>query len=273
MLRILNVFSQALEAINRAEDVAKEISSWTDEYALRWAMYASLQNVLDAVSMMVARKGLRKPRSYSELSDVLYEANIITSDEAELLRRVAHERNVLAHAYRRISGETLKKLVHSLLKVDVREFIHRMIERSEELEIDPELNTHELKELKEVFEKFGVKVVYLFGSRARGMGREDSDWDFAVYANDKLSSEERFHLTLRISEKLKVPLEWVDVVDLRDVDPLLGFTVIEEGVIVHCVDAELAHTLEYKILREYLDAQDLYHLYLKELKTTTKRRQ
>jgi len=51
-----------------------------------------------------------------------------------------------------------------------------MIERSEELEIDPhELNTHKLEELKDVFEEFGVKVVYLFGSRARGMSREDSD--------------------------------------------------------------------------------------------------
>ncbi len=50
----------------------------------------------------------------------------------------------------------------------------------------------------EVAEKYGVKVdrIILFGSRARGDYREDSDWDILIVTEEKLDkkTEEEFWL-------------------------------------------------------------------------------
>lgn len=70
-----------------------------------------------------------------------------------------------------------------------------------------------------------IAFAYLFGSRARGEERPDSDWDIAVYLRDGLSSEERFALRLRLYAELD-DLGRVDVVILNDAPPLLAHRAI-----------------------------------------------
>lgn len=66
-----------------------------------------------------------------------------------------------------------------------------------------------------------VRFALLFGSRAAGTARQESDWDVAVYLDDALDARQRFGVRLELSAALE-DLGAVDVVVLNDADALLG---------------------------------------------------
>jgi len=64
--------------------------------------------------------------------------------------------------------------------------------------------------IKEEIENKGLKVIkiILFGSRARGDAKEDSDWDFLVVVDKKLSFNQKWDIIINIKRelaKLKIP--------------------------------------------------------------------
>ncbi len=71
-----------------------------------------------------------------------------------------------------------------------------------------------------------VLFAYLFGSRAGGRPRPDSDWDLAVYVREGLSARQRWDLRLRVMADL-AELGRVDVVVLNDAPPLLAHRAIQ----------------------------------------------
>lgn len=71
-----------------------------------------------------------------------------------------------------------------------------------------------------------VVFAYLFGSRAGGRPRPDSDWDVGVYLKDGLTAQERFKIRLRLLADLD-ELGRVDVVVLNDAPPLLAHRVLQ----------------------------------------------
>lgn len=58
--------------------------------------------------------------------------------------------------------------------------------------------------IKEEFEKRGLRIdkIILFGSRARGDFKEDSDWDFLVVVDKNLSFHEKWDIIDEIKKKL-----------------------------------------------------------------------
>jgi uncharacterized protein len=70
-----------------------------------------------------------------------------------------------------------------------------------------------------------IAFAYLFGSRASGTARPDSDWDVAVYLREDLTPRQRFQLRLRLTADLEV-LGRADVVVLNDAPPLLAHRAI-----------------------------------------------
>ena len=70
-----------------------------------------------------------------------------------------------------------------------------------------------------------IVFAYLFGSRARGTARPDSDWDLAIYLRQGLSPQQRFKLRLRLLAELE-ELGPSDLVILNDAPPLLAHRAI-----------------------------------------------
>jgi predicted nucleotidyltransferase len=66
-----------------------------------------------------------------------------------------------------------------------------------------------------------VRFALLFGSRAAGTARPDSDWDVAVYLDDALDAGARFRLRTQLAAALE-PARRVDLVVLNDAPPLLA---------------------------------------------------
>jgi predicted nucleotidyltransferase len=66
-----------------------------------------------------------------------------------------------------------------------------------------------------------VVFALLFGSRAQGSARPDSDWDIAVYVDEQVDARGRFQLRRELAASLEPNIS-VDIVVLNDAPPLLA---------------------------------------------------
>ncbi|MSP62987.1 MAG: nucleotidyltransferase domain-containing protein [Myxococcales bacterium] len=72
----------------------------------------------------------------------------------------------------------------------------------------------------------GVFAVYLFGSRARGEERRESDVDLAILDSRPIDPVRRWHLQERLAELLHIH---VDLVDLRAASTVMRVQVVDAG--------------------------------------------
>jgi len=111
---------------------------------------------------------------------------------------------------------------------------------------------------KAVFGKYpDIKLVYFFGSRAEGNAGPMSDYDFAIYFEEKTSPKKQFDTRLLLMTDLMKRLknDNIDVVVLNDdLEPLLKYQVIKYGKIIF-EQKPYRLILEPKIYSEFFDYQ------------------
>jgi len=113
----------------------------------------------------------------------------------------------------------------------------------------------QLENLHDIFELYPeIKLVYLFGSRARKKDGPLSDYDFAVYL-DENNTQRRFEIRLDLMAKVSMRLKTddVDVCIMNDLDaPELNYNIVREGKLIY--EKEPFKVLvEPKIFNEYFD--------------------
>ena len=74
----------------------------------------------------------------------------------------------------------------------------------------------------------GVRLIYLFGSRAKGKTHTSSDWDIALMDERKLPAIDLWALKELIANEVCAE---VDLVDLLQSTTVLNLQVIEHGVL------------------------------------------
>jgi predicted nucleotidyltransferase len=77
----------------------------------------------------------------------------------------------------------------------------------------------------------GIRLAYVFGSRARDEASESSDLDVAVLADQPLSAIALGELAERL--EAATGLRPVDLVDLTTAAPLVCNEVLRDGILVH----------------------------------------
>ena len=114
---------------------------------------------------------------------------------------------------------------------------------------------NEIKNLTNIFQLYPqVKLVYFFGSKALGKDGPLSDYDFAVYLDER-NKKKRFDLRLNLMGKLSHQLKTdaVDVVVLNDTEsPELKYNIIKEGKLIY-EEEPYKIFLEPRIFNEYFD--------------------
>lgn len=215
--------------------------------------------------MIIADLNLRKPVSYADLGKILREANLIGEEAENVIKMIAAARNILAHAYRRISAEDLQRMKGEILpraEVIIKDLLRIVEQRS----LDPESATGFLETLIQPLKKHGVLLAYLFGSRARGTARVDSDYDIAVlFSSEESSLIGEINLAVELASALNEPVDKVNVVSLNKADLTVKARVLKEGSLIYCSDEEFKRRWERKTLREVLDNSDLYAIYTKRI--------
>ncbi|OGI32722.1 MAG: hypothetical protein A2343_01855, partial [Candidatus Moranbacteria bacterium RIFOXYB12_FULL_35_8] len=109
--------------------------------------------------------------------------------------------------------------------------------------------------IREIFERFqAVKLAYFFGSRARGEAGPMSDYDFAVYLDEK-DKQKMFDIKFRLMDELSRVLktEKVDLVILNTIEsPEIKYEIIRDGQLI-CKKEPYKILVEPHILQEYFD--------------------
>ncbi len=84
-----------------------------------------------------------------------------------------------------------------------------------------------LDDLRQILEaRDEILFAYLFGSRAGGRPRPDSDWDVAVFVGPGLSERERFDLRVQLGLDLE-EIGQADVIVLNDAPPILAHSALK----------------------------------------------
>ncbi len=121
--------------------------------------------------------------------------------------------------------------------------------------------TQDYRQLISIFEAYPeIKLVYHFGSRARGSESPLSDYDFAIYLDteDKLRMYDiKLDVIVKLSKLLKTDNIDVVVLNLTD-NPDLKYMIISEGQLIY-EQEPFKVLVEPKILNEYFD----FHMLLK----------
>lgn len=235
-----------MRILEEAEYRVRRLGERLDEDALRWNLYAAVQNIIDALAIVFSEMGWVKPPSYAQLASEAFRRGLVP-DIARLVRL----RNRLAHAYREMGPEELEEMRRMVVS-DVPRAIESLRTFAEKSGVDPVEEGWE--RLAPVFERHGVLFAYLFGSRARGLARADSDWDFAVYFGREVTALDETELEEDLEEVLGAP---VDVVALDRAPLDLVYVVLRDGRPVYSRDERARRSWEVEAYLEYLDYEEL----------------
>jgi predicted nucleotidyltransferase len=102
-----------------------------------------------------------------------------------------------------------------------------------------------------------VRLAYLFGSRARGVARAESDFDIAVLLTPDAAAAERGGTIRRLAAMLgrEVSAAYVDLVVLNDAPALLRQRVLRDGVLLVQRSPEDRVRFAVRTIRDYQDGQ------------------
>jgi hypothetical protein len=110
---------------------------------------------------------------------------------------------------------------------------------------------------KELFGKYPeIKLVYFFGSRAEEKAGPMSDYDFAIYFDEKIPKQRRFDVMLELNGILTslFKTNQVDIIVLNDdVGSLLKYQAIRGKLIYNVEPYKII--AEPQVLSEYFDFQ------------------
>jgi predicted nucleotidyltransferase len=106
-----------------------------------------------------------------------------------------------------------------------------------------------------------IVAAWLFGSRARGAGRVDSDIDVAVWFDTSAGSatllDRRLDLAVACASALGVPIERLDLIAVNEAGPLLLHAVLHDGVLLKDADPAARVALQVDALNRYVEASYL----------------
>jgi predicted nucleotidyltransferase len=111
----------------------------------------------------------------------------------------------------------------------------------------PHLEEYIVQRIKTVLPN--VQGIYLFGSRATGHFRPDSDYDVAVLCDLPIKNEESF---FRLQIELAALTEsGVNIVDIRSLPIVIQFEVLRGRRRLFCADRDFRIIFEANILSKY----------------------
>jgi uncharacterized protein len=110
-----------------------------------------------------------------------------------------------------------------------------------------------LREIKKLNSVYKIKLLYIFGSYAKGTNNDDSDIDIAVLLEEGYSPLHKVSLLGNLSDTLKT--DNIDLVILNSAHSVLKHQVIKYGKIVYNESEESRILYEVRVLKEYMDME------------------
>ena len=109
------------------------------------------------------------------------------------------------------------------------------------------------KNINELVQKYGIKLLYVFGSYAKGSNNKNSDIDIAVLVNDNYKPMYKLNMIGDLTSIFK--RDDIDLVILNGASPVLRHQVIKYGKIIYEESLEEKVIFEAKVLSVYMDME------------------
>jgi len=106
-----------------------------------------------------------------------------------------------------------------------------------------------------------LQMLILFGSRARGEHKPDSDWDFAVLyeeGSNRKDISSQFKIYSLLEQALEIPEDKIDVIDLKGCSPILAHYVARDGQLLYERETGLFEGFKEKFLMNPEESKALY---------------
>lgn len=119
-------------------------------------------------------------------------------------------------------------------------------------------NTKNIKKLREIAEKYDLKLLLLFGSRAgnKKFLHKESDFDVAYLSQKDLDLEEEAKLVCDLMPVFKS--EKIDLMNLKKASPFLFYSIFQNCRILYADDPLLFYYLRSYAFKRYIEAKPLY---------------
>jgi len=99
--------------------VAQYSDDWKIQRIIERTLQMMIETCVDIASHIIADKGFRVPKSYSDTFKVLHEENIVSSGLFNSLNKMAKFRNIVVHHYDSVDAE----IIIGILKKDLKDFM------------------------------------------------------------------------------------------------------------------------------------------------------
>jgi len=124
--------------------------------------------------------------------------------------------------------------------------------------LDMEITEKQKHKISEIAEKYGLRLILLFGSRVSGDIHKESDFDVAYLAEKQLDFEEENRLNYEFTNVFQN--DKVDTVDLKKANPLLMFGIFQDAQVLFAGDAYVFPRYRTYAFKKYVEAKPLYKL-------------
>ena len=125
--------------------------------------------------------------------------------------------------------------------------------------------THKQKlKIEEIVQKYGLKLVLLFGSQSSGLIHKESDTDVAYVSLKPLDFKEEYHLNYELTVLFQK--DRVDTVDIRKATPLLMYAIFQYPQILFQTNDMIFSKYQAYAFKRYIEAKPLYEEKARRLK-------
>ncbi len=98
-------------------------------------------------------------------------------------------------------------------------------------------------------ERLKLKFIYLFGSFAKGEGREDSDIDLAIYSDENVSGYDTFIIANDLAFEVKRD---VQIINLKEASTVFAAQIVGTREVLYCKDKNFMENYNVRIFKDYV---------------------
>lgn len=106
---------------------------------------------------------------------------------------------------------------------------------------------------KSLLQEYDIKLIYIFGSYAKGNNNTNSDLDIGVLLNNDYDPMDKLSLIGYLTSIFK--RDDIDLVILNSANSVLKHQVIKYGKLIFMENEDIKVNFEVRVLKEYLDME------------------
>lgn len=126
-----------------------------------------------------------------------------------------------------------------------------------------QLSKEQKYRIKKIAQKYNLELILLFGSRATGRIRKESDFDVAYLSGKNLDLMEESRLIVEL-----VPIfrsENIDLVNLKKANPLLLYAITKNCQVIYEKKSLAFCSLRAYAFKKYVETKPLYESDIKKI--------